>query len=99
MDDIHPIMRMRGQILRTVLVVLGSTLMVAAPLAGLLPGPGGIIVFAIGLGLTLRNSAWARRRYVMLKKRFPKSGDMADWGMRRSSRKRRAERAKDVGKS
>jgi hypothetical protein len=73
--------------------------MVAAPLAGVLPGPGGIIVFAIGLGLTLRNSAWARRRYVNFKKRFPKSGDLADWGMRRASRKRRADRAKTSGKS
>jgi hypothetical protein len=80
--------------IRYVLVVLGATLMIVSPIAGLLPGPGGIIVFAIGLGLTLRNSAWAKRRYVEFKRRFPKPGDWTDWGMRRPSRKRRAVVAK-----
>ena len=31
---------------------------VATPLVGILPGPGGVIVFAAGLGLTLRTSMW-----------------------------------------
>ncbi len=72
------------------LFLLGSTLMIVAPLAGLLPGPGGIIVFAIGLGLVLRNSVWAKRRYVDFKRRFPKPGSWTDWGMQRASHKRRA---------
>lgn len=88
-----PIMDARG-IIRTVLFLLGSTLMIASPLAGLLPGPGGLIVFAIGLGLTLRNSAWAKRRYVDFKRRFPKPAAWTDWGMRRESAKRRSAAAK-----
>ncbi len=76
--------------------LLGSTLMISAPLVGLLPGPGGIVVFAIGLGLALRNSAWAKRRFVAFKRRYPKPGGIADWSLRRASRKRRAKRAELV---
>lgn len=68
--------------------------MIVAPLAGLLPGPGGIVVFAIGLGLALKNSAWAKRRYVAFKRRFPKPAEWTDWGMRRPTPKRRASAAK-----
>lgn len=68
--------------------------MIVAPLAGLLPGPGGIVVFAIGLGLVLRNSLWAKRRYVDFKRRFPKPASWTDWGMRRASHKRRTEVSK-----
>ena len=72
----------------------GAGMMVLAPLVGLLPGPGGVVVFAAGLGLTLRNSIWAKRRYAMFKKHLPKAGRWADWGLRRNSAKRRAEAAK-----
>ena len=75
---------------RLCLVGLGWLLMAVSPLAGLLPGPGGIFVFAFGLGLVLKNSAWARRRYVALKRRWPRHGRWADWGLRRQSARRRA---------
>jgi hypothetical protein len=84
----------RSGLIRTTLFVMGSVLMVASPLVGILPGPGGLVVFALGLGLTLRNSAWAKRRYVAFKKRYPKPGGIADWSMRRRSAKRRSERNK-----
>jgi hypothetical protein len=74
--------------------ILGCLLMVAAPIAGPIPGPGGTILFAIGLGLALRSSIWAKRRYVKLKKQQPKLGGWADWGLRRGSAKRRGEAAK-----
>jgi hypothetical protein len=80
--------------LRLAAFILGCLLMIAAPLAGLLPGPGGIFLFAIGLGLALRSSIWAKRRYVKLKKKQPKLGGWADWGLRRASAKRRGEVAK-----
>jgi hypothetical protein len=80
--------------LRLAAFILGCVMMGAAPLAGLLPGPGGIFVFAIGLGLALRSSIWAKRRYVELKKKQPKLGGWADWGLRRASAKRRDEAAK-----
>jgi hypothetical protein len=79
---------------RLALFILGCMMMIAAPIAGLLPGPGGIFVFAIGLGLALRSSIWAKRHYVKLKRKQPKLGGWADWGLRRQSAKRRDEISK-----
>ncbi len=79
---------------RLALFILGCVMMVVAPIAGLLPGPGGIFVFAIGLGLALRSSIWAKRHYVRLKRKQPKIGGWADWGLRRQSAKRRDEISK-----
>ena len=69
--------------------MLGIVLMILSPLAGVIPGPGGIFVFAIGLALVLRTSMWAKRRYVHFKRWQPKAGRWADWGLRRESAKRR----------
>ena len=74
---------------RTALCVLGVLLMVVSPLAGVLPGPGGILLFAAGLALTLKYSEWAKRKYVAFKRKHPKKGRWADWGMRRPSAQRR----------
>ena len=75
---------------RIALVVLGFILMALTPVVGPLPGPGGIIVFAAGLSLVLKYSEWAKRYYVRFKKKHPKKGEWADWGLRRRSAKRRA---------
>jgi hypothetical protein len=69
--------------------VLGVILIVLSPLAGVIPGPGGVFVFAIGLAMVLKTSMWAKRRYVVLKRKQPKIGRWADWGLRRRSAKRR----------
>ncbi|HEX6219008.1 MAG TPA: hypothetical protein VFZ35_07015 [Sphingomicrobium sp.] len=69
----------------------GVMLMILSPLAGILPGPGGIFVFAIGLAMVLKTSMWAKRRYVRFKRQQPKVGRWADWGLRRRSAKRREE--------
>jgi hypothetical protein len=71
------------------MLALGITLMILSPLAGVVPGPGGIFVFAIGLALVLKTSMWAKRRYVHFKRWQPKAGRWADWGLRRRSAKRR----------
>jgi hypothetical protein len=75
--------------------VVGVLLMVLSPLAGVIPGPGGIFVFAIGLAMVLKTSMWAKRRYVHLKRWQPKAGRWADWGLRRQSAKRREEIRKE----
>jgi hypothetical protein len=77
---------------RTGLLVTGWLLIVASPAVGVLPGPGGIFVFAAGLGLVLKNSLWAKRRYVAFKRRWPRHGALADKGLRRASARRRARR-------
>ncbi len=79
---------------RSTLVVIGFVLIGLAPLLGPIPGPGGIVVFAAGLSLVLKYSPWAKRYYVKFKRRHPKKGDWADWGLRRASAKRRQERLK-----
>ena len=84
----------RHHVMRNVLFGLGVTLIIASPVIGAIPGPGGLFVFAAGLALTLRNSRWAKRRYVHFKRRFPKQGDWADWGLRRASARRRRDLAK-----
>jgi hypothetical protein len=80
------------------LVVLGCLLMLLAPVAGAVPGPGGIFVFAAGLSLALKYSEWAKRLYVRFKKRYPNKGRWADWGLRReSARRREALRQAEMG--
>ena len=69
--------------------VLGALLIILSPLAGVIPGPGGVLVFANGLAMVLKTSMWAKRRYVDFKRWQPKAGRWADWGLRRRSAKRR----------
>jgi hypothetical protein len=80
---------------RTALFVLGCLMIVAAPLVGIIPGPGGIIVFGFGLGLILKYSDWAKRKYVEFKRRHPSKGAWADWGLRRQSALRRQKRDRE----
>ena len=79
----------RKKPVRTALFMTGLLLLIISPLAGVIPGPGGIFVFAAGLTLTLRNSDWAKRQYVRFKLWQPKAGRWADWGLRRRSARRR----------
>lgn len=80
-------------VLRPAMLALGAALIVASPAVGVLPGPGGILMFALGLSLVLRHSRWAKRRYARLKRQRPKLCAWADWGMRRPSERRRRQRA------
>ncbi len=68
---------------------LGMVMIILSPVAGVIPGPGGVIVFGIGLGLVLKTSMWAKRHYVRFKRWQPKAGRWTDWGLRRKSAKRR----------
>ncbi|ARS25700.1 hypothetical protein [Sphingomonas sp. KC8] len=84
----------RNDHVRLVLFAIGCVLVLLAPLAGLLPGPGGIILFALGFGTMLKNSLWAKKRYVAFKRRWPRHGAWTDWGLRRQSARRREQVAK-----
>ena len=76
-------------LLRQALFLTGVVLIIVSPLVGAIPGPGGVVVFAAGLALILKNSEWAKRQYVRFKRRHPNKGRWADWGMRRQSARRR----------
>ena len=75
--------------------ITGVVLMLVSPLAGIIPGPGGIFVFAIGLAMVLKTSMWAKRHYVRIKRKQPKMGRWADWGLRRRSARRREQLLKE----
>ena len=75
------------------LFALGVILLAITPVVGVLPGPGGVFLFAAGMALVLKNSVWAKRTYVRFKRRWPRAGDWCDWGMRRRSYRRRMARA------
>ena len=70
---------------------LGVVMVLLSPVLGAIPGPGGVIVFGVGLGLMLKTSMWAKRHYVRFKRWQPKAGGWMDWGLRRRSARRRAE--------
>ena len=74
---------------------VGVLLILLSPVAGAVPGPGGIFVFALGLAMVLKTSMWAKRHYVRFKRKRPKIGRWADWGMRRRSAIRRERLAKE----
>lgn len=71
------------------LIGLGWFLMILAPLIGWLPGPGGLVLFPIGLALVLKNSLWAKRQYARHSKQHPEYGEWANWAMRRKRFKTR----------
>ena len=80
---------LRSEAMRRVQIGIGTLLLILGPLVGgPLPGPLGVIAFAIGLTLVLRNSLWARRRYVIYKRRYPKIGYWFDKGLRRGRKRR-----------
>ncbi len=68
---------------RLVWLTIGWLLVALSPVVGILPGPGGVFVFAGGLVLLLRNSAWIKRRYAGLTQRYPRLGRMSDRALRR----------------
>ncbi|HEX8389008.1 MAG TPA: hypothetical protein VF636_08325 [Sphingomonas sp.] len=82
-----------GLIARRGRLALGLLMMSASPIATPLPGPGGLLVFAGGLSLTLKSSARARRLFARSAKRYPRTGALLDRALRRASAKRR--RARD----
>lgn len=75
---------LRSRPMRLAQITLGVALMLAAPIAAIpTPPPIGTIVFAIGLALVLRNSRWAKRRYLAWTRSYPRVRKAVDFGLRR----------------
>ena len=85
----------RPPIRRIAELATGFALIALSPVIGVIPGPGGIFVFAAGLWLVLRNSCKARRLFVRHKRRWPRVEAFVDKALQRKSalRRRRRERA------
>ena len=80
---------------RLFMLALGPVLIALSPVVGLVPGPGGLIVFVAGVALTLRASQAAKRLYVRAKRRWPNLGHWSDKGLRRPSHFRRLRRERE----
>ncbi len=78
----------RSEPVRVAQLGAGLVMMVAGLLfVALVPIPAvGIIAFGLGLALVLRNSGWARRRYVRWKRRYPRAGKITEFGLQRHKR-------------
>lgn len=85
-----------GESKRLMMLGLGPALIIVAPFVGVIPGPGGVIVFIAGISLTLRSSRVAKRLYVRMKRRWPRVGHWSDKGLRRRSHFRRRRAIKDA---
>ena len=81
----------KSEPVRVVQLLAGVLLMLAAPIIAIpTPPPTGIILFALGLALVLRNSRWARRRYVRYTRRHPRVQRAMNFGLRRKSKRKPA---------
>jgi Flp pilus assembly protein TadB len=61
------------RIARALLAGLGLLLILLGIVIAPLPGPMGVPVMAVGLMILLRNSFWAKRRFVKLHRRHPRT--------------------------
>jgi uncharacterized protein (TIGR02611 family) len=66
-------------IYRIVIGVVGGLLIIAAPLTGWLPGPGGIPLFIAGLAVLASEFEWAQRLLLKVKDRVK---DLTAWTSR-----------------
>ena len=78
----------RSEPFRVAQLGIGAVLMLIAPLVSWLPVPFpvGLVLFGLGLALVLRNSLWARRRYVRWKRSYPRAGKITEFGLQRHRR-------------
>ncbi len=53
--------KVHGIAKRIIIDLLGFGLIILSPFVGILPGPGGIIIFFAGLGILSNNYAWAQK--------------------------------------
>lgn len=75
--------------MRLVQLAAGLVLMLFGPIIGgslPVPFPVGLVLFGSGLALVLRNSLWARWRYVRWKRRHPRAGKLTEFGLQRHRR-------------
>lgn len=57
--------------LRFGLVILGLLIVIAGIIIAPLPGPFGLPIAVVGMMIVLRNSMWAKRRFIDAKRRWP----------------------------
>lgn len=68
---------------RVLMLSLGIMLMLAGAALSPVPGPWSVPLVVLGLLLVLRNSLWARRRYILLSRRWPRPFALTNRFLRR----------------
>lgn len=53
--------RLPAQVRQAIVLVIGMAFVIAAPFTGVLPGPGGIPVFLVGVAILATEFHWAAR--------------------------------------
>lgn len=78
----------RSEPFRVFQIILGILLLPVAFIVGVIsPAPIGIVIAGAGLALVLRNSRWARRRYIIHTRRYPRVRRAVDIGLMRGRAK------------
>jgi hypothetical protein len=62
-----------ARVARWALIGLGVVVILLGVAIAPLPGPGGLPVIVVGLMILLRNSFWAKRQFVRLQRRHPRT--------------------------
>jgi hypothetical protein len=57
---------------RTLLLAIGWLIIILGAALGIIPGPGGIPLVAVGAMIVLSQSMAARRQFIRLQKKYPK---------------------------
>lgn len=80
LEDLGEAVDVTRRNLRKIVVLILGTLMilVLAPVVGMLPGPGGLLVVAAGLGVLATEFIWARRLLTRIKAKTQKMADSTD---------------------
>ena len=79
----------RSEPFRVFQIILGILLLPVAGIVGLIsPAPIGIVIFGAGVALVLRNSRWARRRYLWHTRSYPRVRKAVDFGLMRGKRRK-----------
>lgn len=87
----------RSEPFRVFQIILGILLMPVAFIVGLIsPAPIGIVIFGAGVALVLRNSRWARRRYLFHTRHHPRVRRAVDIGLMRGRNRERSRQAADA---
>jgi hypothetical protein len=87
----------RSEPFRVFQIMLGMALIPVAAIIGLIsPAPIGIVVLGAGVALVLRNSRWARRRYMFYARRHPRVRRAVDVGLMRGRARRRRDQARSA---
>lgn len=53
--------RLPAQVRKTIVLIVGMTFVIISPFTGVLPGPGGIPIFLIGVAILATEFHWAER--------------------------------------